>query len=368
MLDPNYPGNADRKIIYYSGEGKFKPYESGANKDEIEKGNSTSYGNIEYNAKSTMVAWDKIAQRWAEFKNKTIGNDKFPAYTLQYKDDKGNWQELKEGYKSPVKLISIQALSGGGPPLGSQVYRDGAALPKGEKELKPGDNLLGIWLIGYIGNDPKYVDFKYINVTFEGAECRINPAQVQGEVNDKYTFTAIMVNPPAKPTYEWYFNGELASTGESKDFTVTFTSAGSHTVSFKVLDEKDNGVGEATAAIEIKAPVEVLQGCRLSYLCTPVSPVISIEGQKDNTCYLGYQPIFRAEIPTTQDAKSIIYKWTIDNGVAVEKKENSGWMGRTSIMTKALGTFKVKVECYCTACPGMKRGEAEFVYQCVPKP
>ena len=234
IADPNYPGSAERKILYYSGEGKFKPYSSGANRKEIDAGNGKSYEKIQYLAKSTVVPWDTIAQHWAELKNKTIGDDKFPAYTLQYKDDKGQWQELKDGYESPVKLINIAPSFGK-----SQVYRDGAALPKGDKELKPGNNLLGIYVVGQVGTDLEYVDFKYINVIYEGAECRINPAQVQGEVNDKYTFTAIMDNRPAKPTYEWYFNGELAYTGENKDYSMTFTSAGSHTVSVKVLDEKE---------------------------------------------------------------------------------------------------------------------------------
>ena len=133
-----------------------------------------------YLAKSTVVPWDTIAQRWAELKNKTIGNDKFPAYTLQYKDDKGQWQELKDGYESPVKLISIQASSGGGITLGTQVYRDGAALPKGEKELKPGNNLLGIYIAGQVGTDWEYVDFKYINVIYEGEECTNQPGAGAG--------------------------------------------------------------------------------------------------------------------------------------------------------------------------------------------
>ena len=48
VADPNYPGNTDRKIIYYSGEKKFKPYNSGANRKEIEKGNGIAFERIYY--------------------------------------------------------------------------------------------------------------------------------------------------------------------------------------------------------------------------------------------------------------------------------------------------------------------------------
>ena len=121
--------------------------------------------------------------------------------------------------------------------------------------------------------------------------ARINPAQVQGEVNDKYTFTAIMDNRPAKPTYEWYFNDELAYTGENKDYSVTFTSAGSHTVSVKVLDEKGDEVGEATAAIEIKAPVEAPQGgCKFASTCKPVTPQIIVRDCCLDSNRVSYNP------------------------------------------------------------------------------
>ena len=34
--------------------------------------------------KNYHVSWDKIASRWKEFKNGTIGNDKFPQFDLQF--------------------------------------------------------------------------------------------------------------------------------------------------------------------------------------------------------------------------------------------------------------------------------------------
>jgi hypothetical protein len=165
IADPNYPGNTERRIEYTNG--KFKPYNSGANAAEIKKGNGHAYENIQYYAKSTVVSWSKIAQRWTEFKNKTIGSDKFPAYTIQYKDEKGVYKELKDGFVSTNKLIDINADSqvGGG----INVYRDGVELTwdaNGNYTLLPGNNQLGVYFSKSINNDLSYIDFKYINVVY----------------------------------------------------------------------------------------------------------------------------------------------------------------------------------------------------------
>jgi hypothetical protein len=95
IADPNFPGNTKRKILYTFG--MFIPYNSGTNAQEIAAGNGKDYETIQYWAKSTIVDFGRIAQRWTEFKNKTIGNDKFPQYRIVYQDDKGQLQELKDG-------------------------------------------------------------------------------------------------------------------------------------------------------------------------------------------------------------------------------------------------------------------------------
>jgi len=33
-----------------------------------------------------LMPWDKIAQRWEEVRNSTIGNDSFPGYQIKYLD------------------------------------------------------------------------------------------------------------------------------------------------------------------------------------------------------------------------------------------------------------------------------------------
>ena len=105
VADPNYPGNTTRVINY--AKGKFQPYNSGANADDIANGNGKAFETIEYCAKTTVLSWNDLAQRWAEFKDGTIGNDKFPGYQIMYKDSQGQTSPLTDGYMSDSKYIWI---------------------------------------------------------------------------------------------------------------------------------------------------------------------------------------------------------------------------------------------------------------------
>ena len=82
IADPNYPGNIDRRIQCI--DGAFKPYNSGANAEEIAAGNGKAYETIEYWAKTAIVDYGHISARWQEVKNGTIGNGSFPQYQLVY--------------------------------------------------------------------------------------------------------------------------------------------------------------------------------------------------------------------------------------------------------------------------------------------
>ena len=62
VADPNYHGRDDCKIEY--AEGKFKPYNSGANKADIDAGKGQAFEKIEYEGAWTIVPYDKIAGRW----------------------------------------------------------------------------------------------------------------------------------------------------------------------------------------------------------------------------------------------------------------------------------------------------------------
>lgn len=198
VADPNYPGNTDRKITYYSGDGKFKPYSSGGSRAEIEAGNAKSYEKIIYAAKSTVVPWDIIAGRWLEFKNGTIGNDVFPPYSLQVCGEQGARTPLTDGFVTDNKMMLLaqpafrQALT---------CYRDGNVLPadnNGRIELVPGNNLLGLLVESLEPGKPKkYIDFKYFNVKYEDAECKTPPpANLMAVIQKTTKFKCELLNLP----------------------------------------------------------------------------------------------------------------------------------------------------------------------------
>jgi len=250
IADPNYPGNTDRRITY-SNE-TFVPYNSGANGDEIAKGNGKAYEKIVFYPVSAMLAKNKIAQRWAEFKDGTIGNDVFPAYQLKYKDEKGTYQELKDGKTTNQKIFDANA-------SGANVsfYRDGAKLPFDNDfniSLKPGKNLLGIYITKDVGSDSKYVDFKYLTVIYNG--LAISPDPLTGETGKEYEFTATMESKENDVHYEWVVNNELKDSTSEPTFTYTFPTKGSYTVSVKAFSGNKE-LGKDDARVEMIDPIKL---------------------------------------------------------------------------------------------------------------
>ncbi len=257
IADPNYRGNLDREIQYK--DGRFKPYNSGANKKAIDSGKGKAFEKITYQANWTIVSFEKIAQRWAEFKNKTIGNDKFPKYDILYDNSKGRLIPLPDGLTTGNKMLGLLVNPDG---LSCYGYRDGVQLPSiinrlMEIELAPGNNLLGIYVVGKIGSGSsrtwEYVDFKYINVLYSGLS--IAPAALEGEPEKQYTFTAKADSPPVGARYDWYVDGARLQSDPSTGFAVNFKAEGSYQVAVKLVDiaGKEIQAAQATATIRTAA-------------------------------------------------------------------------------------------------------------------
>jgi hypothetical protein len=172
IADPNYPGRVDRKIELVGGG--FKPYNSGDNADAIQRGEGKEYPWIFYFAKTTFIDWEKIGKHWGEFEAKTVGNDKFPKYTIKVLNDIDEEIELQDSYKTKKKGLAITDVSTvGGDPCDWFVYRNGEELDEnddGEYDLKPGANQLGIAVWGDVNGKSKWIDFKYISVVSEAEE------------------------------------------------------------------------------------------------------------------------------------------------------------------------------------------------------
>lgn len=313
IADPNYPGNTERSIEFK--DGKFAPYNSGSNADEIAKGNGKAYETIEYCAKTTTVSWDKIAQRWAEFKAGTVGNGVFPAYQIVYKDTNGKYPELKDGYVSPDKLIAI-TLSTKTPDTGCYVFRDGVQLnwdANNNYELLPGINKLGIYIIGMVdekdkdGNPikvAKFIDFKYLKILFSGLSID-PPSLAAGELNKVYTFTAKIEKAPENTKFEWAIDGTVVPESTGNTFLTAFASEGDHTISVRLLDKTGQEIAVTNAVATIN---------KVDYGPITIDPPSLIDGEVNKNY------TFTASVAKPPDKTK--FEWSVD-GVVVPGENSS---------------------------------------------
>lgn len=335
IADPNYPGNNDRRIDFV--DSKFKPYNSGANKKEIDAGNGKAYDIIQYAAKTATVDWSLIARRWAEVKNGTIGNDLFPKYTLAYIDKDGKRQALTDGTVIAVNPVFIGA-SGAG--IGSAVYRDGQPLnpdASGRRTLVPGENKLGFAVLGKVRTRVvvdgvakdveswEYVDFRYVTVRYESGAPKptatptptpgIRPGWVL-----KNTETGTRVDPEGeRGFFSNHVSGGLSATGGAKledscpphDGTMTETSfESSH--SFSAAPPARLTPGE-TVPVTATASVKVSGGC--SQISGTVSTGISLElAFQGASPYGSVEVRYDARTEPSPPSKSAALNWLVPNG------------------------------------------------------
>ncbi len=256
IADPNYPGNLDRRIEYEANQ--LKPYESGANRAEIEAGKSISFDKIGYTGKTSIIDWNKINQRWTEFKAGTIGNDRFPAYTVTYKNEDGDYVELKDGHVASSNLMSfgVNATFSGS----IRIFRDGKELPFDTKfniTLKPGNNLLGFYIEGRLNAGTAqesfaFVDFKYINVLY--GEMTLSPVTQEMEPDVSCTFNLELSEAAPEGSYlEWYVDGVLKKSGQEYSIRVSFPDEGEHIIICKLLDSTGKVLQQARGKAIVKS-------------------------------------------------------------------------------------------------------------------
>jgi hypothetical protein len=254
IADPNYPGKEDRTIDLVGNS--FKPYNSGANRVEIEAGRGKSYEHIFYAAKSTIIDWNTIAKRWTEVKSGTIGNDKFPQYRIYYRVGNGTAKYITENEVISSKKVQF-GVDFNGSVRNVNVYRDAKILSfdtAGNFDLVGGKNNLGFLIQKEINGELKYVDFKYINVIYNS--LTISPNPLNGETGKEYIFTASLESPPAGVIYEWYVNNNLKQSSSQNTLKTSFSEAGNYTVSVRAgSGGTELGKDEGKVTIKVSAPV-----------------------------------------------------------------------------------------------------------------
>jgi hypothetical protein len=162
VSDPNYPGDGQRMIRFDAATGKFIPYQSGQNADEIAKGNSTSYEQIEYTGRTAFVDFDKVGIRWKELQAGRSGNDLFPTYKVTASAGDGTEVSLAGGLTLDQSTIKVTARLADGEEAQVKAYLDGKAAPvdsDGEIELNAGRNELGLVINGKVKDSWEFIDY-----------------------------------------------------------------------------------------------------------------------------------------------------------------------------------------------------------------
>ncbi|NQT74231.1 MAG: PKD domain-containing protein [Chloroflexi bacterium] len=256
IADPNYPANPDRKIEMINDT--FKPYNSGANFEAIQRGEGKAYDKIDYLAKTTFINWDQIGVRWAELENGTIGNDRFPPYQLNFVPINLDRFPLEDGISTDAKVAWIEAVSsvnGANIDWNTKVFRDGTLLKwnaDGSYDLEPGANNLGIVVYAKANNRYKYVDFKYYTIYRD--TLTIEPAVLEGSLEEAHTFVAKDESLPKNVRFEWDMgDGSPLQMDGSDQISHQFTDHGKYYVTLTVYDEDTGEIhGRATAEVLIR--------------------------------------------------------------------------------------------------------------------
>ncbi|RKY90091.1 MAG: hypothetical protein DRQ01_09755 [Ignavibacteriae bacterium] len=203
VADPNYPNNraldgtSSIRAIEYTGL-NFKPYSSSAKVGDTGK----EYDEITFYAANTFVNWTKIGERYKEFEDKTIGDDRFKQYDLYVKTNTENilFFEGMDMTESTLKLfcknINIPGFLPGTDRLQRiQIYDSNGnyiavsdANGLASVNLNSGENTFGIYICGYVNGKPnKYYDFKWVTVNYSGiTPPDYNRCELQLFVNKLY--------------------------------------------------------------------------------------------------------------------------------------------------------------------------------------
>jgi hypothetical protein len=279
VADPNYPGNRFRTLgggitqsmILYEG-GRFSYYSAAVAGGELE-----TYTQIGFGGETAYINWDQITNRWQEFLNGTIGNDRFPTYTLIENHTGAVFADGLDTDLDSIKVVSLcdacpfcvvgtnhrQPIEGYdtlGTYLGT--YLEISQSGQLTLALKPGDNTFGLYMMGFAADDKAhYLDFKWMKVhrhmtlTIASTEANGAPVSTFGVKNKLYTFIAKSAKPvpkDGKVRYDWSFGDSSAVTSVNNDSTVThtFTNGGTDamTVTFYYGGTKITQVS-ATATI-----------------------------------------------------------------------------------------------------------------------
>jgi hypothetical protein len=280
IADPNFPNNKTRVIEYRNGA--LLPYSSAL----IAGGPGTVFDQIGYAAKTTHIEWPKISERWAEFQNGTIGNDRFPGYTLWARNAPG--AELIDTLSTYADTLKVHCRS-----LDTPIYLadtdhlqvfeaydgEGTYLGKGGSSnkgilaipLKMGDNRIGFYVKGFEDEQTlEYVDFRWTNV--KRLRNDIDFTRVR-----HVTIGILVVNT------EWKDYKD-----ETRRFAMSPVAGADVTLNGGVLSGKNPSTGDSVSVTASPSAPAFFARCRTS-LGSPGNGTVTFSGS------IGSRPLIRTD-------------------------------------------------------------------------
>ena len=282
IADPNYPGDATKTISFT--ETSIGTY---ASKTRASATGTVLFDQVCYLQISNVLDLEEMQQRWAEFENGTIGNDRFPKYKLFAGSTSGT--EITDKmlvsnaeFKIVCKSEDCEAFIRGTDKL-QRIYivnSDGGDIGKADLAsngiatctLEPADNKIGIYVAGFRADlQEYYVDFKWFTINLGKVGLTITPDPLQAMVDKPCSFIAeVKGTLPASYKLVWDFGdntGEI-STGTSQLAEHIFKKEGSYTVTCSLIDNSNSAlVARATSkATIISAFVSELLDTRYLYV------------------------------------------------------------------------------------------------------
>ncbi len=323
IADPNKPGLV-QEIDYVND--KFQPYVAMANAEAA----SDPYPFITYSAKTALIEWDKIGQRYGELLNFTVGTvgaNKFPEYTIMVKGkvDKeltDNFSIDSDTLRTEVELPDAYMYFNVN---GKKLVRHVMVNEKGQTIntwdnvgsytiLKPGLNVIGFDIyakkegaVDKAGNLRNlFVDFKWYNIYY--SKLRISPNPIAAEPGKDVEITANTDGTaPKNAKYVWNFGDGSKEVTLQNDSTVVhkFSKKGEYTVTVTLIDNSNaKEMGKATAEATIQdGSLGELQKCRYVHLIFNADMDC---GSQTAVCFSG---IDIANEPVDNPSVNIELKW-----------------------------------------------------------
>ena len=206
VADPNYPGNKRRWITYMNNT--FVPYVSANNAKSLLAEQTSSFDLIAYSATTALVPWNKLAARWTELKDGSIGQGQFPSYGLMKAIGSTSYVAIEDGEKTTEENYTVSLSAVTGKPVRLQVYKDDKKIAEGQKVTLPlemGVNLFGCLVQGKKNNSWEYIDYAYLSIE------RIEEEKPDEDDDDD--------EPKPKPVYDAVINGVYYGEVQSKTRT-----------------------------------------------------------------------------------------------------------------------------------------------------